>query len=137
MKDLYKRLHIAPDADDSALRAALDRADTDSRAAAGYILLDPARRAVYDRHHRLLTTVGQLRSRLALGLRPFWSRAHHSDFNVPFAAPRTPANLRPMDVVEATAHPAHDRSARRAFLLLAILATLTLVACAAWWLAHR
>ena len=41
----------------------------DSREAAEFVLLHPARRAVYDRHHRLLTTVAQLRSRLALGLR--------------------------------------------------------------------
>lgn len=133
MKDLYKRLHVPPDADDGAIRDAINRTDAESRAAAEYILLDPTRRVVYDRHHRLLTTVGQLRSRLALGLRPFWSRAHHSDFNVPFAAPRTPANLRPMDVVEATSRRGRRKSATALWIAIGVASTLLIVA----WLVLR
>src|SRR5260221_1489819 len=100
MKDLYKHLGLDPSAFPPAIRAALPNTENATREAAQYILLNPRRRAVYDRNHRVLSTIGQLRGRLALGLRPFWSHGHHHDFTVPFS-PTTPAGADPFSVINA------------------------------------
>ena len=102
MKDLYKRLSLDPSASEEEIRYALPTADASTRIAAQFILLVPRRRTVYDRNHRVLTTIGQLRGRLALGLRPFWSHGHHQDFAQPFVAPQA---TDPMSVIYAAAGP--------------------------------
>jgi hypothetical protein len=48
------------------------------------VLLEPRRRTVYDRNRRVLVTIGQLRARLGLNLKPFWSRGGFGDFSYPF-----------------------------------------------------
>ena len=88
MKDLYKRLGVEPTTADAEIRRAVANVDAMTRAAVEHILLVSRRRIVYDRNHRVLTTIGQLRGRLALGLRPFWSHGHHQDFAQPFVAPQ-------------------------------------------------
>jgi len=80
LKDLYKQLGVPRDANADAIRAALAGAAPDARAAAEFVLLDPVRRAVYDRNHRLLATIGQLRLHLGLNLAPFWARGSFADF---------------------------------------------------------
>src|SRR3954447_20160912 len=89
MKDFYKRLGLdgdaaTPDAIRAALAAPAEPAhalDAATREAAEFVLLDPRRRAVYDRNRRVLVTIGQLRSRLGLNLKPFWSRGGVGDFS--------------------------------------------------------
>jgi hypothetical protein len=90
MKDFYKRLGLDDDAtaDADAIRGALAAPAEPARApnaatreAAEYVLLDPRRRAVYDRNRQVLVTIGQLRARLGLNLKPFWSRGGFGDFS--------------------------------------------------------
>jgi hypothetical protein len=117
MKDLYKRLGLDDAAPADAIRAALAGPaaapaaaptaaplplDAATRTAAEFVLLDPRRRAVYDRNRRVLVTIGQLRARLGLNLKPFWSRGGFGDFSYPFdpAGGHTGAG--------AAAHPPQD-----------------------------
>jgi hypothetical protein len=135
MKDLYKRLNLDPAATPQDIRAALgSAADEPTRAAAQFILLSPRRRAVYDRNHRVLSTIGQLRGRLALGLRPFWSHGHHHDFTVPFS-PTAPSSADPFSVINAAGQATRQRrrwpTARSAWIILAI-AMLIIVLASAW-----
>ncbi len=80
MKDFYSAMGITADAGEDAIRTALPNAPGDLRADAELILLDPRRRAVYDRNHRLLTTIGQLRSHLGLSYTRFWARQEYKDY---------------------------------------------------------
>ncbi len=67
MKDLYRRLGIAPDATDTQVKGAIARArDARLRRDAEHVLLDPERRAVYDRTRRTLRTLAVLRGGLRL-----------------------------------------------------------------------
>lgn len=91
MKDLYKRLGLDNAATEDAVHDALAAPavagrpiDSEIRAAAELVLLDPRRRAVYDRNRQVLVTIGQLRARLGLNLKPFWSRGRFGDFSYPF-----------------------------------------------------
>ena len=80
MKDFYSTLSLPANADADAIRAALTTAPAPLRDDAEFILLDPRRRTVYDRNHRLLTTIGQLRSHLGLSYTRFWARNEYKDF---------------------------------------------------------
>ena len=91
MKDLYKHLGLEETASPDAVREALATraapgtpAESATRSAAEFVLLDPRRRAVYDRNRRVLVSIGQLRSRLGLNLKPFWSRGGFGDFSYAF-----------------------------------------------------
>jgi hypothetical protein len=80
MKDLYKRLGVPIDASADEIRHAAAAIEEPQRGEAEFILLAPRRRAVYDRNHRVLSTIADLRGRLGLALRPFWSHGDHRDF---------------------------------------------------------
>jgi hypothetical protein len=80
MKDFYSALNLSPDADPQAITGALANAPADVRADAQSILLDARRRLVYDRNHRLLSTIGELRSHLGLSYTRFWARKEYKDF---------------------------------------------------------
>ncbi len=80
MKDLYKQLQVDEAAPQDAIRSALAKTQPHVRSAAEFILLDEHRRRVYDRNRALLTTIGQLRSRLGMSLSPFWTRGAFADF---------------------------------------------------------
>lgn len=74
MKDLYRRIGLSSQTDD---RATIERAlavesitDAASVRAARHILLDPDRKAVYDRTHAVVRRVGQLRANLGLSRSP-------------------------------------------------------------------
>jgi hypothetical protein len=134
MKDLYKRLHVLPNAGETEIRAALPTADPESRADAEYILLNPARRKVYDRNHRVLTRIGQMRSRLALGLRPFWSHGHHQDFNVAVTPTRVPENLNPLNVMERSESKRHGTRSLWGIIAAALVAGF---AACWWWMTHH
>ena len=91
MKDFYKRLRLDDAATADVIRGALaapaepaGALDAATREAAEFVLLDARRRAVYDRNRQVLVTVGQLRARLGLNLKPFWSRGGFGDFSYPF-----------------------------------------------------
>ena len=84
MKDLYQRLNLPEQASETEVAGALAAAHAATRQAAEHILLDPQRRAVYDRNRRLLVTIGTLRAHLGLNLKPFWSRGGFRDFSYPF-----------------------------------------------------
>ena len=75
MKDLYRHLRVTESAGDAEIRAALPAADADTRDAVTMILLDPARRAVYDRNRRTVATIGRLRANLGMNLTRFWPRS--------------------------------------------------------------
>ena len=80
MKDFYAAMGLSADAADDTIRTALAKAPADMRADAEFILLDPRRRAVYDRNHALLTTIGRLRAHLGLSYTRFWARHEYKDF---------------------------------------------------------
>ena len=94
MKDFYSTLSLAADADDEAIRAALATVPAPLRIDAEFILLDPRRRRVYDRNHRLLTTIGQLRSHLGLSYTRFWARQEYKDFWTDLTPPPQPKGRR-------------------------------------------
>ena len=93
MLDLYKRLDLPQNSPDEAIRAVLPEIAPVVGAAAREILLDPRRRAVYDRNYRLLRVIAQLRSDLGLNYTRFWSRKEFKDFwQTPvFEMPQSPA----------------------------------------------
>ena len=80
MKDFYSALGLTAGAGDDAIRAAAATAPDDVRAGAEFVLLDPKRRVVYDRNHKLLVTIGQLRSHLGLSYTRFWARQEYKDY---------------------------------------------------------
>ncbi len=71
------------------------------------MLLDKKRRGVYDRTHRVLKTVGGLRSHLGLNFKTFWVRGKLRDFTYELAIPegrrprRTIRSVRPADIRRA------------------------------------
>lgn len=67
MRNLYKRLGVAPTSDDAAIRAALALCtDETVRQDANRILLDPMAREVYDRNLQLLQQIAEAREALGL-----------------------------------------------------------------------
>lgn len=96
MKDYYKRLRLDETASEPMLRKALSAADPKWRRDGEYVLLDPKRRAVYDRDRRLLVTMGELRMHLGLNYTRFWARQDYKDFvqNLVPAEPARPAGRR-------------------------------------------
>lgn len=62
MRDLYYRLGLSPDTDDEEILAgAIADANPSLREDAAYVIGNPARRAVYDRTHRVLSQIAELR----------------------------------------------------------------------------
>ncbi len=111
MKDLYKRLGVEPGATEPQIRAAISSpgpaVDADARAAAEFVLLDAKRRAAYDHTHRVLTTIGELRSHLGLNFMTFWTRGRLKDFTYELVPSqgrlrrRTLRSIRPADITRA------------------------------------
>jgi len=99
MKDLYKQLGVGETCDESDLREAISRAPGGLREVAEFILLNPARRAVYDRNRRVVQTIGRLRASLGLNLSRFWPRSRFGDFTTPLAPPRPSAPHHPDDLM--------------------------------------
>jgi hypothetical protein len=97
MKDLYKQLGVDESSGEADIRAALGAAAPDVREAAEFILLDPSRRAVYDRNRQVLVTVGRLRARLGLNLARFWPRARFADFTIDTTPDWRQGRGRPVD----------------------------------------
>ena len=141
MRDLYKHLGIGEGSGEAEIRAALVEAPPDVRQAAEFILLDPARRAVYDRNRRVLVTVGRLRANLGLNLTQFWPRPRFADFTISLApVPTAGAGAPPGDPVRmAWAFGVSLRRdgtpSRRGARLIpaAIAAVIILGLAAAWW----
>jgi hypothetical protein len=127
VKDLYKRLGIGSDAPVDEIRRAIAASADPIRREAEFILLSPRRRTVYDRNHRVLSTIGQLRGRLALGLRPFWSHGHHQDFTRPFVPG---AKLDPLSVMDGVSGRWTGRGSRVKWLWWVLV--LALIGISAW-----
>ena len=144
MRDLYRRLGLDASADDGAVRAALAGADAETREAAEYILLDPTRRAVYDRNRRVLVTVGHLRAHLGLNLTRFWPRARFGDFTTDLGA-ASPRAAAPADDPMAMAWAfgvagrkgAGTGQGRPRVAALALFIIILLASLLAWWFLHR
>ena len=113
MRDFYSALNISSDAGQDAVRAALADAPADVRGDAGFVLLDPRRRVIYDRNHRLLTTIGRLRSHLGLSYTRFWARQEYKDFWAEVAPTPQPKGRRVDAVLIAGAFKAVGRHGRK------------------------
>lgn len=94
MKDLYRRLHIEiasyanhPDAIRQAIAMLED--DKATARAASHILLVDQRKRVYDRTHKSLATIGQLRANLGLTCGEGWRASNATDFEFPANAATT------------------------------------------------
>ena len=125
MRDLYRQLKLRPYAPSEEIRQALATSKFEAlRPEAERVLLNPQRRPTYDRTHRLLITVGQLRTRLDLQLRPFWARSGNQDFT----APRQKGHINPMGVMERNRAP----RPRRPWLAGGLVAALGIAALCVW-----
>jgi hypothetical protein len=113
MKDFYRRLNVAPYADDGAVRAALTNLDPQSRSEAEFVLLDPKRREIYDRDHRLLATISQLRLHLGLNHTRFWARQEYREFWSEVVPAQEPVGRRVDAIMIAGAFRAVGRHGRR------------------------
>ena len=84
MKNFYRRLNISPSSSYVEIKRAVSASSTDPALveAASYVLLEAHRRPVYDRCHRTLSTVGQLRANLGLSATPGWAASNAADYNV-------------------------------------------------------
>jgi hypothetical protein len=84
MKDLYDRLSISPDTSEGIIRRRLQRIDDEELTQeVQEVLLHSGRREVYDRNHRFLKTIGELRARLKLNDGANWRKGKASrDFSV-------------------------------------------------------
>ena len=84
MKDLYQRLNIQRQSSDSEdIRTAITTCPDDQIARiAEHVLLDPKRRRYYDLHHRLLTTIGQIRDNLDIPESNAWNSLQLEDFDL-------------------------------------------------------
>ncbi len=83
MRDLYKRLGVPTSSAEAEIRSALTRTPhAGLRKDIEAVLLDPARRWVYDRIHAVIADTGRLRARLGLNHPPNWQGIAASDFSV-------------------------------------------------------
>ncbi|MEC9482221.1 MAG: hypothetical protein UMU75_02705 [Halomonas sp.] len=83
MRDLYKRLGIAPEATDADILAAIDGCQhTALRSEASVVLGVKSRRDEYDRLHGLLCDIGRLRARLGLTHGQYWLDSAANDFSL-------------------------------------------------------
>jgi hypothetical protein len=78
MKDLYAKLGVQPSA--SAREIAEILKQKPELASIGTILLNPEKRAVYDRAYSTLKTIGALRHRLGLDKADSWFLKSHPNF---------------------------------------------------------
>ena len=84
MKDLYKRIGLSLPTDNlNLIKKALENSDIPHaiRESAYFILLDPKRKKVYDRNHKLLKIIGQLRANKGLNRTRYWLSSDCQDFD--------------------------------------------------------
>jgi hypothetical protein len=98
VKDLYRHVGLYDQVDDPNTLATniahcRDRA---AAVAAEHVLLNPRRKAVYDRNHRLLMSIGQLRDLLALQS-DAWEALGNQDFDIT-SPPLVPVPLESSDL---------------------------------------
>jgi len=133
MKDLYRRLGV----NRTATHAELEEALGQNRDMAAYatVLLNEQKRAVYDRAHSALTTIGVLRQRLGLDPDRSWFVDQYADF-APAALRKQPGSTgapaeQPASRAATTPHPAPAPGARRVgrgSLIVLVLAAAALAA---------
>lgn len=73
MKDLYARLQVSPLASREEIAKAIPRASALTRSDAEAVLMQPGRKAVYDRTHQLLVRLAAVRGALDLQEAPYGS----------------------------------------------------------------
>jgi hypothetical protein len=148
MKDLYTQLGVSDSAGEAEIREALTSAGEagEAREAAEFILLDPTRRAVYDRNRRVLLTVGRLRANLGLNLTRFWPRSRFADFTVDLNPLPRGGERRPVDSmnmawafgVEPPGVGRFRRGRRKMIVVAAAAVTVAALILALWyWMAAR
>lgn len=98
MKDLYQNLNLdGPVNDTTLLSEAIGRCvDEETVRAARYVLLNPNRKQFYDCNHRVLSTIGEVRARLALPETQQWALLGNQDFDCDI----TPAWTDPLDLLD-------------------------------------
>ncbi len=113
MRDLYQSLRLEPDASPDRIAAAADSNPDVQEFTA--ILLDPDRRADYDRVRNVLRMIGELRRRLGLNKQGTWFAENYPDFaGVPAASSRpVGAPGRPPPVSAAPVFAARRHTAAR------------------------
>ena len=131
MRDLYKRLELPPDATENQVLNRLAAVDDETREAATLVLLDSRRRVIYDRNHRVLSTIGTLRSHLAMNLKPFWARSGCGDFSQAFMTPAQ-NGIDPLAVIRAAGGRRRIHRDARAWVI-AVMLLLAIVAAAIAW----
>lgn len=147
MRDLYFGLQIAPEATAEEVQAALEGHPERGDSAA--ILLDPARREVYDGTRATLKMIGRLRSRLGLDTGHSWFREYCPEFvpmgsSAVFKAPARPEPPKPSPTAAAKGSGKKGRTRRRRrrsgpqpMVLAIALAAALLVILAIYWFVLR
>lgn len=86
MRDLYLHLHVDERCSklESIHEAIADCHDADIAAAAKHILLTPKRKQVYDRNHRTLSLIGEIKAELAVPVTAQWEQVGCQDFDMEY-----------------------------------------------------
>ena len=83
MKDLYQAIKVPPDASAENIEKRIAKtSDQEDSKNAEYVLLNPERKRVYDRHHAELTKIGKIRHELGLSEAEHWDVPPFEDFKV-------------------------------------------------------
>lgn len=84
MRDLYQRLTLTPEASDQEIKEAVARCPNSAlRQDAETALAISEHRDVYDKLHRTVSDIGQLRARLGLTHGAHWQGDVANDFSLP------------------------------------------------------
>jgi len=113
MHDLFLRLGVSTDASNDDIAAAIE--SKPHLATASEILLNPQRRAAYQRTVFTLRSIGELRHRLGLDNEASWFQETCGDFSAHAQARKftAKAEVAAVEPVAATpAHAAHDAATR-------------------------
>jgi hypothetical protein len=83
MKDLYKHIGLTTlSSDFSRIRRVIEECNAPAaiKEASRHILLVPIRKDIYDRNHKVLTTIGHIRAELGLNQSKRWLECNCEDF---------------------------------------------------------
>lgn len=97
MKDLYKRIGLPSQTDnvDEIINALNNSgASFKDKDSVQCVLLDAQRKTVYDRNHKLLKTIGQVRANIGLNRTPLWLSVDCHDFDCEPMVPIEKVQLR-------------------------------------------
>ncbi|GHE20246.1 hypothetical protein [Halomonas urumqiensis] len=136
MRDLYRRLGIAPNASQDDIRDAIARCSHAAlRQDATRVLGDERCRSEYDALYTTLSDLGRLRARLGLTHAPFWRDGLADDFSLPSDTRGSHHDaLRERLMRAVTLHDRWQRLGGVGITVLTLTSAMIGAALTAWWL---